>query len=322
MPNIVPDRQTRNDPPLHVAVGVIVDDVGRILIAKRPDHLHLGGLWEFPGGKVEAGESVNEALRRELAEELGIRTSHAEPLIKIGHRYPDRSVLLDVWRIDDFAGLAVGLEGQEVRWVEPAELKDYDFPAANRPIVNAAVLPCFYGILEGSDQTQVLDNLRLMLERGVRLIQLRLKAYETAVTEPLLQRIAAECRDFRVQLLLNSALSCNSGGVAQGIHLTSLDLMRCNQRPPGYRWVAASCHNLQELRQAEKIAVDFIVLAPVRKTRSHPSTEPLGWRQFAELTEQAKLPVFALGGVQLADLERARLAGAQGIAGISTFQAG
>lgn len=322
MPNTVPDRQTRNDTPLHVAVGVIFDDAGRILIARRPDHLHQGGLWEFPGGKVEVGESVNEALRRELAEELDIRTSHAEPLIKIGHRYPDRSVLLDVWRIDDFAGLARGKEGQEVRWVEPAELKNYDFPAANRPIISAAVLPCYYGILEGRDQTQVLDNLRVMLVRGVRLIQLRLKSYETAVTEALVQRIVAECRDYQVQLLLNSAVSCNSGGVAQGIHLTSRDLMRCKQRPPGYRWAAASCHNLQELRQAEKIGVDFIVLAPVLKTRSHPLTEPLGWRQFAELTEQAKLPIFALGGLQLADLERARLAGAQGISGISTFQAG
>ncbi len=305
---------------MHVAVGVIVDRAGRILIAKRHAHLHQGGLWEFPGGKVESGESPREALCRELAEEVAIRARHAEPLIKIGHRYPERSVLLDVWRVDDFAGRASGLEGQEVRWVEPRQLRNYDFPEANRPIISAALLPAYYGILEGRDDVEALSNLQRMLELGVKLVQIRLKSFAAVVGESLLRRIAAECRGRRVQLVVNSDLAADCHGVAQGIHLTSRYLMRCRQRPQGYRWVGASCHNRHELQQAELIGADYVVLAPVLETASHPETEPLGWRRFAALVEHAKLPVYALGGLQLADLERARLAGAQGLAGISTFR--
>lgn len=305
---------------LHVAVGVIENASGQILIARRPDHVHQGGLWEFPGGKVESGETVRQALQRELHEELGIRALDIQPLIKIEHQYPDLNVLLDVWRIDRFSGQAQGCEGQAIQWVEPELLQAYDFPAANRPIICAAQLPDRYGILEGRDQKQVLANLARMFDNGVTLLQLRLKTFASATPENLLTRVGEECAVRSVRLLVNSDLAERHRIEAQGIHLSSRDLWRSKHRPEGYRWVAASCHNLKEIRQAEKIGVDFIVLAPVQKTRSHPETEPLGWRQFGVLALQSRLPVYALGGVTLDDLDRARQAGAQGIAGISAFR--
>lgn len=122
---------------VHVAVGVILDGKGRVFIAKRLDHLHQGGLWEFPGGKIDQGETSRQALQRELEEELGIRVTAAKPLIKVSHQYSDKSVLLDVWRIDAFIGQPLGCEGQEVEWIKIAKLRAYDFPAANKPIIKA-----------------------------------------------------------------------------------------------------------------------------------------------------------------------------------------
>ena len=129
---------TAVEPPkrLHVAVGVIVDDHGQLLIAKRAAHLHQGGLWEFPGGKVDEGETIQQALRRELDEELGIQVTAFSPLVEIHHDYPDRHVLLDVWRVDGFDGVPHGREGQPLRWVAPADLIASEFPEANRPIID------------------------------------------------------------------------------------------------------------------------------------------------------------------------------------------
>jgi 8-oxo-dGTP diphosphatase len=122
---------------VHVAVGVVCDEADRVLITKRHPGSHQGGLWEFPGGKLEPGEEVLTALRRELLEELGIHLDGAQSLLEVEFDYPDKQVLLDVWRVQDFSGTAVGREGQPLKWVPVAKLGDYEFPAANRPIVEA-----------------------------------------------------------------------------------------------------------------------------------------------------------------------------------------
>ncbi len=126
-------------PLLHVAAAVIYNSDGDILIARRPEHKHQGGLWEFPGGKVETGESLLKALARELKEELGISQITASPFIQITHHYPERSVLLDVCRVTAFQGEAIGREGQPIAWVSPNTITDYDFPEANAPIIEAVL---------------------------------------------------------------------------------------------------------------------------------------------------------------------------------------
>ena len=120
---------------VRVAVGIVANAAGAILITRRPDHAHQGGLWEFPGGKVEAGEPVTAALRRELHEELGILVQAAEPLLHIRHAYPDKTVLLEVWRVTAYQGEPHGREGQPLTWVLPARLADFAFPAADAPII-------------------------------------------------------------------------------------------------------------------------------------------------------------------------------------------
>lgn len=122
---------------VHVAVGVVIDASDRILVAQRPQHLHQGGLWEFPGGKVEAGELIPDALRRELREELAIEVLDAEPLIEVEHDYGDKHVLLDVWRVTEFRGEPEGREGQRWQWVARSQLESLEFPAANIAIIEA-----------------------------------------------------------------------------------------------------------------------------------------------------------------------------------------
>ncbi len=122
-----------------VAVGVVENGAGEIFICRRLDGQHQAGKWEFPGGKVEAGETMPAALARELAEEIGIEIQQCEPLLQIEHDYPEKSVLLDVWRVTAFVGQPYGREGQPACWVDRQSLADYDFPAANLPITEAVM---------------------------------------------------------------------------------------------------------------------------------------------------------------------------------------
>ena len=120
---------------LKVVAAVIYNPVGEILIARRPEKAHQGGLWEFPGGKLEVGENYAVALKRELIEELGITIHTYEPWMKVSHDYSDKKVLLDVWKVTGFRGMATGKEGQQIRWCALGALKDYAFPAANEAII-------------------------------------------------------------------------------------------------------------------------------------------------------------------------------------------
>ena len=137
-PNKLPDIPAD---AVHVAVGVIFNSKqDQILIAKRPKHLHQGGLWEFPGGKVGIGESVDQALTRELFEEVGITPIQAQPLMGVHHDYSDKQVFLDIWTVTQFTGNAQGAEGQQIKWVDLPELyrpeSQYKFPQANQAILD------------------------------------------------------------------------------------------------------------------------------------------------------------------------------------------
>lgn len=305
--------------PIHVVVGVIRNKNGEILISLRNKNVHQGGYWEFPGGKVEPGETVQQALIRELQEELSLDVKNATPLIKISHRYSDLSVLLDVWVVEEFSGQAKPCEGQPIKWVKVEELAAYEFPEANKNIVSAAQLPRHYAILSGGGFAELQNNLQSILARQGKLIQLRAKALQFAEVEKILAYAVPVCQEKGAILLVNSAMPITDQSKQLGIHLTSQDLMLTKIRPKGYQWVGASCHALKELEHAEQVGVDFAVLGPVLTTKSHPHAHPLGWEQFADLLLEVNIPVYALGGMRLDHQHEAFLAGAQGIAGISAY---
>ncbi len=306
---------------IHVAAAVIRDRRGHILIARRPDDKHQGGLWEFPGGKVEPGEPVADALARELHEELGIRVTSARPLILIPHHYPDKSVLLDVWEVDGFDGEAHGAEGQPVCWVAPDELDDYAFPAANTPIVAAARLPERLLITgAASSSAEYAERLQAALEQEVTQVLLRAKALSEDEFADLYRSLLPLCEQQGAVLGVNTSVEQANALVAEHLHLTSERLANLDNRV-GFngRWLSASCHNAEQIRMAEEKGIDFITLSPVQETSSHPGEAVLGWAQFAELVAECTLPVYALGGLGEDDLARAREHGAQGVAAISAW---
>jgi 8-oxo-dGTP diphosphatase len=304
---------------VHVAAAVVFDDRQRVLICRRPSHTHQGGLWEFPGGKLEPGETIEFALRRELMEETGINVISARPLIRVHHDYPDRMVLLDVWRVEGFTGTAAGREGQPVRWVLPGELKRYRFPAANLPIIKAVNLPDRYLITPepGADVDNFLAHLDAAIRRDGMLVQLRVKQSLHANYRDLVKQVLKVCHARKARLLLNTEPSLVLELGADGVHLTSARLLALRERPldSGYL-VSASCHDLKELKQASDMNLDFAVVSPVRETASHPGAKALGFTGLRNLTEQAELPVYALGGMTETDLVRSFDHGAQGIAAI------
>lgn len=304
-----------------VAAAVIRRE-GRILIAQRPSDKHQGGLWEFPGGKVDAGESVEQALARELQEELGIVVTASRPLIRITHDYPDKSVCLDVHEVSAFTGEAHGREGQPVRWVTPEEMTAYQFPAANLPILAAARLPACYHITpEDQDEAGLLDWLEQKKQKGAQLILLRLPQWSRTRYLGLAEEFLARCQSAGMTLILHGEdASLLDVVAAHGLHMPARVLhspLNDLQRPvPASVWLAASVHNAEEIQQAEALGVDFVTLSPVQATLSHPDAQPLGWEKFAQLAGQAKMPVYALGGMQLADTGTSWRHGGQGIAGI------
>ncbi|MBS3951553.1 MAG: Nudix family hydrolase [Methylomicrobium sp.] len=304
---------------LHVAVGVIKNALGEVLISLRPSTAHQGDLWEFPGGKVEAGESVEQALERELYEELAIQVEKASPLINIHHDYTDLSVNLDVWQVEKFSGAAHGREGQPIQWVLPDNLIDFAFPEANKPIISAVRLPPYYAILDDEDGQPLLTRLDNLLGQGITLIQARLKSSTSQQAAEFFVRAQPLCRVKGAHLLINSGVEGFEKLAADGVHLTSRHLMELTQKPPLKGWIAASCHNPVELLQAQKLRLDFAVLAPVLPTPTHPMAPSLGWQKFHEWVNPINIPVYALGGVSKESLDEARKMGGQGISGIRTF---
>lgn len=311
-----------------MAAAAIVGDDGRILIARRPSHVHQGGLWEFPGGKREAEEDVLTALSRELYEELGIDVLQARPLIRIPYRYPDRQILLDVWRVERFDGEAHGREGQAVRWVALDALHDYDFPPPNRPIISALQLPDRYLITPEPGAVEAwpafLQQLDQALQRGIRLVQLRCKQLAEVEVRQLVPQVAAQCRRHGARLLLNGAPALARELALDGVQLSSRALLQTLRRPPELeeKLLGASCHTAEELQHACAIGADFALLSPVQPTRSHPGTLALGWAQFSQLTDGSTIPVYALGGMTLADIVTAWQHGGQGIAAIGGLWGG
>jgi len=309
------------DPRIHVVAGVLSDAHDRVLLAQRPSGKHSAGLWEFPGGKLEPGETAHAALRRELHEEIGVDIGAIEPLIAVPWDFGEKSILLDVYRVLDFAGELHGREGQALVWRHVDELIDMPMPPPDRPVVTALRLPPHYAITPepGDDDAAFLARIERALAAGVRLLQLRAKTVPAARLRELAQAVQQRARAVGATMLINAHIDLTIELDLGGVHLPSAELMRLRDRPPVRGWVAASCHDARELAHAAAIGVDFAVVGSVQATLSHPGAEPLGWQRFAELCAGTPLPVYALGGLGLAELPTARAHGAQGIAGISGF---
>lgn len=311
--------------PLQVVAGVLVDADGRVLLAQRPQGKQLAGYWEFPGGKLEPGETRVDALRRELHEELGIDADGIEmlPLVSVPRRHAGTDLVLHGHRVCHWQGRLQKIEHAALAWFDPADIDTDTLAPADRPILSSLQLPSCYAITPDADTDHVQALFEHMPPHGDALVQLRLPSCSGDAVRARAAALLPLCRRRGITLMLNGDIEgARRLGRGVGVHLRAAQLTGLKTRPlPPGQWVAASCHDGDELRRAGQVA-DFAVLSPVEPTPSHPGTPALGWSGFTALVAQAALPVYALGGMAQADLLRARRAGGQGIAGIRSFWTG
>ncbi len=295
------------------------------MLALRSPGSHQGGLWEFPGGKIEPGEQPRQALQRELREELGVEVEKCRPLIRVSHRYPDRKVVLDAWLVSQWRGELHGKEGQPLSWVLPHELHRWPMPAADKPILNALNLPDTYLITPPGVESRerFLRQLEKVLESGISLLQFRVFGLEDRQLEQLAREACLLCQEHDARMMLNGSVVLARKTGAHGVHLDRRRLLSsCSRKDYPDLLLAASCHDARELQQAQHLGVDFAVLSPVLPTMSHPDAEVLGWGRFQELCAEVSIPVYALGGMSVDLLQQSWVRGAQGIAGIRSLWPG
>ncbi|MFT0532648.1 Nudix family hydrolase [Castellaniella hirudinis] len=320
-------------PYVRVAAGLILDTRGRLLLGQRPDGKAWPGWWEFPGGKIEAGETVEQALVRELDEELGIQATRVYPWVVHVHEYPKSIVELAFCQVTAWQGEPHGRENQALDWVDPWDIRLDEsehpiapgggslLPAATPPL-RWLRLPTHYRVSHIGDPGRLdawLAQLRQELMLGLRLVQFREPdwAGDAASLRQAFLDTLALCRQHGARCLINSCHPPAWWPQADGVQLRAADAARIlaqDTRPPG--WLGVSAHHPQDIDCARQLQADFVVLGHAQPTASHPDRPALGWDQFRRLAATAGRPVFAIGGQSLDTLDIARRHGAHGVAAI------
>ena len=297
-----------------VAAAVIERPDGSFLLAQRPPGKVYAGYWEFPGGKVEPGEPVADALDRELREELGIDVELAYPWITRVFTYPHATVRLHFYRVACWRNDPRPHEGQSFVWQRSGHLSVSPMLPANAPILKALSLPVSLGITRAweSGVEPAMRQFQLAVARGLRLVQVRENNLDATARRSFATKVVRDMRDAGGLTMINGDVQLASS-LGAGLHLPSRELMTASSRPD-VEWCSASCHDVAELEKARDLGLDFVLLGPVQATLSHAGAIGLGWKNFADLIRNYPLPVFALGGMRLADLDGARRCGAHGVA--------
>lgn len=330
---------------VEVAAAVLQREDNSFLLAQRPPDKIWSGYWEFPGGKIEPGETARDALVRELCEELGIAVITAYPWLTRVYAYPHATVRLHFFRVTEWGGELHPHEGQQFAWQSSPSLtlpermgrrEAAGNPSAsplrgqegergrvvvspvlpaNAPILRALSLPTLYAISNVAElgETEFIRRLEAALHNGLRLVQLREKDYSRAALRELALKILPLLRQHNARLIINADIELAREIGADGVQLTGAQLAELSERPD-VDWCGASCHSSEELRRAEQLGCDFALLSPVLATLSHPGAAHLGWEKFAAIAAGSAIPVYALGGLtRKEDMQTAWQHGAHGI---------
>ncbi len=298
-----------------VVAAVLQQPDGRFLLAQRPPGKTYAGYWEFPGGKVESGETPAAALSRELHEELGIEVTTAYPWIIREFDYPHAAVRLLFFRVRAWRGELQSREAQAFAWQRLDAIDVAPLLPANGPILQALSLPETYGItgFMPADYPKAIERIDEALHQGLHLIQVRGKDWPPELFDRYAEAIVARAHVRSARVLINADMELARRIGADGVHLTSKQLHAIHKRPD-FPLVGASCHSAKELRRAESLGVDFAVLGPVQATPTHAEAVLLDWAGFQQVVMNAQIPVFALGGLQSVDRDQALTCGAHGLA--------
>lgn len=314
-------------PFLDVAAGIILRPDGRLLLGQRPADKPWPGWWELPGGKIEPGESVLEALARELKEELDIEVTTSAPWVTYVHEYPKNIVRLAFCKVTAWEGDPRCMEGQQLAWVDPhGELEVGPVLPATEPPLRWLTLPPRYivshiGSTDGLEPW--LQRLDEVLGQGPALVQFREPEWERRARDDeseanrlefAFATVLERCRAAGARCLVNAVHRESWWTRADGVHLRAADLTLRRAVPRSPALVAASVHNEAERQAASDMNVDFMVIGHVLDTPSHPDAPALGWERFAQLAQGAGCPVYAIGGQHAGTLTTAQSHGAHGIA--------
>ena len=302
---------------VEAAAAVILQPDGRFLLGRRPEGKPYASYWEFPGGKIEPGETAAQALVRELHEELGIEADRYTPWITREFVYPHAHVRLHFFRVSGWRGEIRDIHHDALAWKTAEKVDVEPMLPANVPVLRGLTLPDFYAITHAGEigiEAQ-LDKLERALSGDLRLLQVREPQLPVEKREAFAREATRLAHAHGARVLVNGDIALARHVGADGVHLPCAQLMQLAERPD-LPLVAASCHNVPELARAAALELDFAVLGPVKETLSHPGIAGLGWERAAQLLENTPLPVYALGGLLRADLAAAQQAGAHGIAAI------
>jgi 8-oxo-dGTP diphosphatase len=292
---------------IEVAAAVLERPDGTFLLAQRPPGKVYAGYWEFPGGKVEAGEGAADALARELHEELGIEIERAYPWLVRVYTYPHGTVRLNFFRVTSWRGEPHPREDQAIAWQRRGAVSSAPMLPANAPVLSALALPFEYAVTDAARRgvPRMLEQLERRLADGLRLLQIREPALSSAERDRFTAQAIGLAHRYGCRVLTKAPFPG-----ADGRHFTAAELVRLAKRPAA-GLAAASCHTREELDIAMALELDFAVLGPVHEKAN---AQPLGWKRFAALARGASIPVYAIGGLQRSDLEAAWRYGAHGLA--------
>jgi 8-oxo-dGTP diphosphatase len=289
---------------IEVSAAVLLRADGSFLLAQRPAGKVYAGYWEFPGGKAEPGEPPEQALARELHEELGIDIAQAYPWLTRVFTYPHGTVRLRFYRVFSWEHEPHPREDQAIAWQAPGAPIAAPMLPANAPVLASLALPVEYAITDAArlGSAEMLARLERRLAGGLRLLQVREPDLGEEARRLFTQQALGLARRYGCKVLVKAPFPG-----ADGVHYTAAELMRLDTRPKD-ALVAASCHTRAELERAMQLELDFAVLGPVRDKAA------IGWELFRGLAADSTIPVYAIGGLSPADREAAWRAGAHGLA--------
>lgn len=295
-------------PIVDVAIAILIHR-GKILVGWREEQQHQGGKHEFPGGKVEQGETPEEACRREIYEEVGIGLKDWHQFDYIRHEYDDIIVNLHLFHTyvpDELLNLI----HQPWAWYTREQLLHLNFPKANKDIIKRLYWPHLIKI----------SNTLSTVESSDALLYWRIEEFEPQYIEQLTALDEGQRSNLIINVDIWQQLSPELQKQIKTIHLKQSQLMNLHKGDltVGVRYIAA-CHDAVSLKQAQQVGCDAVFISPVKSTTTHPEAVALGWERFSDLAQNSQIPVFALGGVHPEDLATAQQHGAYGLAGIRNF---
>jgi 8-oxo-dGTP diphosphatase len=300
---------------VNVSVAVLINADHQVLLGQRPPPKSWEGWWEFPGGKIEKGETSVDALYREIYEEIGVKISQFKKWVTRKYSYGGNDITLHFFKVQKWEGEVTSKENQKLVWTYLKNPNVFPILPANLFVQKAFYLPKYYAITNLSETSKKVffNQLQNKITNGLKMIQVREKKISFNEFKIFSKEVIKICKPKNVKVIINSDVNLAYEIKSDGVHLTSKDLISIKTKPKNLI-VSASCHTQEEINIAEKLNIHFVVLSAVNKTKSHPNTKPIGWNKFQTIANKTNIPIYALGGLSTEDYEVALENGAVGIA--------